>query len=101
MPVLSWLACLAAIASTAVCLFLWFRDVRRVMRERQSMVKSAAGQLTVYRERLCRNPDDPETAAVLERSERIYRQAVDTYNQTLQKLWVCLPAALMGFKRLL
>ena len=38
------------------------------------------------------------TAAVLERSESIYRQAVDHYNQTLRKPWVYPPAALMGFR---
>lgn len=94
----SWIAWLIAIVSTAVCLFLWFRDVRRIMRSRKSTVESAAGQLAACRERAAGARDDPEAAAVLERSEKIYRQAVDIYNQTRQKPWICLPAMLMGFQ---
>ena len=32
------LICLVAIISTALCLFLWFRDVRRIMKEQRSTV---------------------------------------------------------------
>ena len=93
----SWLITLIACCSTAVCLLLWFRDVRRVMRERQSTVESAKGQLAVCRERARKAQGDSEAAAVLERSEKIYRQAVELYNGTLRKPWYCLPALLMGF----
>ena len=89
---------LVAVVSTAAFLFLWFRDVRRIMRERKSTVDSAKAQLNVFREKAHKARDDPDAAAVLERSESIYRQAVDHYNQTLRKPWVCLPAALMGFQ---
>ena len=92
------LICLVAIISTALCLFLWFRDVRRIMKEQRSTVKSARRQLTSSRERAAKARDDPDAAAVLERSESIYRQAVDHYNRTLHKLWVYLPATLMGFR---
>lgn len=91
---------IVAVASTAGCLFLWFRDVRRIMRERKSTVESAAGQLAVHRERARKARGDPEAAAILERSESIYRQAVDLYNRTLKKTWNYLPAHLMGYHRI-
>ena len=94
-----WLAWLAAIASTSVCLFLWFRDVRRIMQEKKSRVESAAGQLAACRERASKaGEEDREAAAVQERSESIYRQAVAIYNQTLRTPWNYLPARLMGFR---
>lgn len=93
-----WIISLVAVVSTAVCLFLWFRDVRRIMREQKSTVDSAAGQLRVVRNKTHKARGDPATAAVLERSESIYCQAVDHYNRTLRKPWVYLPAALMGFR---
>ena len=88
---------LVAVVSTAAFLFLWFRDVRRIMRERKSTVESAKAQLSIFRDKTHKARDDPD-AAVLERSESIYRQAVEHYNRTLYKPWVCLPAALMGFR---
>ena len=94
----SWMIALVAVVSTTVCLFLWFRDVRRIMRERKSTVDSAKAQLDVFREKAHKARDDPDAAAVLQRSESIYRQAVEHYNQALRKPWNCLPAALMGFR---
>ena len=88
---------LVAVVSTAAFLFLWFRDVRRIMRERKSTVDSARAQLDIFRGKAHRGRGDPD-AAVLARSESIYRQAVDHYNQTLRKPWVYPPAALMGFR---
>ena len=95
-----WLMSLIAVVSVALCLFLWFRDVRRIMRERKSTVESAGEQLVACREKALRARGDPEAAAVLERSENIYRQAVDIYNRTLRKPWNYLPAHLMGFHRI-
>ena len=89
---------LVAVVSTAAFLFLWFRDVRRIMRERKSTVESARSQLSFFRDKAHKARDDPDTAAVLERSESIYRQAVDNYNRTLRKLWVYPPAIMMGFR---
>lgn len=89
---------LVAVVSTMVCLFLWFRDVRRIMRERKSTVESAKAQLDVFRGKAHKARDDPDAAAVLERSESIYRQAVEHYNRTLCKPWVYPPAAVMGFR---
>ena len=89
---------LVAVVSTAAFLFLWFRDVRRIMQERKSTVDSAKAQLNVFREKAHTARGDPDTAAVLQRSESIYRQAVEHYNQTLRKPWVYPPAALMGFR---
>jgi len=94
---MSWLIVLIMVSSVALSLFLWFRDVRRIMRERKSMVDSADGQLAVCREKALKARDDPEAAAIFARSERIYRQAVALYNQTIHKPWIVLPAALMGY----
>lgn len=96
---LPWLVSLVAMCSVALCIFLWFRDVRRIMQERRSTVESAAGQLMAWREKARKVRGDPDTAAVIARSENIYRQAVDIYNRTLQKPWNYLPARLMGFHR--
>lgn len=95
-----WLISLIAVVSIALCLFLWFRDVRRIMQERKSTVESAAGNLAAYQEKMRRVRNDPDAAAVLARSEDIYRLAVDIYNRTLQKPWNCLPAHLMGYHRI-
>jgi len=93
-----WLAWLVASISTIVCLFLWFRDVRRIMRERMNTVESAAAQLDACRKKPAQAVGDPDAAAVLARSEDIYRQAVDLYHQHLRKPWIWLPATLMGFR---
>lgn len=45
------------------------------------------------------DPADREAAAVLYRSESIYRQAVDNYNHALHRPWVYIPARIMGFRR--
>ena len=95
---LTWLAVVLAVAGISMCLFLWFRDVRRIMRERKSTVDSAAGQLACCRQKAIGAKDDPEAKDVLGRSEKIYRQAVDLYDRTLKKPWVLLPALLMGFR---
>jgi len=92
---------LVAVLSTALNLFLWFRDVWRTMRYRRNVVESANGQLMVYRKKACQAQGDPEVAAVLSRSERIYQQAADIYNNTLQKPWILLPAYMMGFRHIL
>ena len=89
---------LVAVVSTAAFLFLWFRDVRRIMRERKSTVESARSQLSIFREKAHKARDDPDAAAVLQRSESIYRQAGVDDNQALRKPWNRLPAALMGFR---
>ena len=89
---------LVAVVSTAAFLFLWFRDVRRIMRERKSTVESARSQLSFFRGKAHKAQDDPDAAAVLQRSESIYRQAVEHYHQALRKPWNRLPATLMGFR---
>jgi len=89
-----------AIISTGLCVFLWFRETRRVMRERQSTVQSAERQLTVCREKARLLWDDPETSSVLARSEQIYCQAVDLYNQTRKRPLYYIPARLMGYRRI-
>ncbi|MGN0341137.1 MAG: hypothetical protein ACI4D0_11680 [Lachnospira sp.] len=93
-----WFAVITAISSTFICLYLWFRDVRRIMTEQKSTVESAKVQLKIFREKAHKARNDPAVAAVLERSECIYSQAVGNYNQTLHKPWVYPPAILMGFR---
>ena len=95
MPV--WIPWMIAVVSTAACLGLWFRDVRRIMQERRNMVESAAGQLAACRRKAAGIPPGPEIDAILQRVENVYEQAVDRYNDTLSKPWVRLPAAVMGF----
>lgn len=96
----AWLPWLIALVSTGVCVALWFREVRRVLRDRASMVESAAEQLAACTRRAAADRCDPQLAEVLRRSESIYRQAVDHYNETLHRPWVCLPGRLMGFRPL-
>lgn len=96
---LPWFMTLIAFCGVALSLFLWFRDVRRIMRERKSTVESAAAQLLTWREKARKERGDPEAAAIIAISENIYRQAVDIYNRTLEKPWNYLPARLMGFHR--
>ena len=93
-----WLISLVAAISIILCFFLWFREVKRVMRENKSTVESAGAQLAVSRVKALRTRDDPESAAVLERSCKIYRQAVENYNLSLRKPWYWLPARLLGFR---
>jgi len=97
----SWLIPLVAVISTTLCLFLWFREVRRIMRERKSTVDSAGRQLAVCRERAQKARGDPAAEAVLERSEKIYRQSVYLYNQTLRKPLIYGPAILMRYRPIL
>ena len=94
----AWIIPLVAVISTAVCFFLWFRDVRRIMGERKSTVESAKAQLDIFLGKAHQARGDPEAAAVLERSASIYRQAVEHYNRTLRRPWIYVPAALMGFR---
>ena len=84
--------------SMTLSLYLWFRDVQRTMRERRNVVDSAYGQLKVYQKKVYQERDNPETAAVYDRSAKIYRQAVCIYNGFLCKPWILLPAYLMGFR---
>jgi len=90
-------AILVTAMSVAVCIYLWFRDVRRIMRGHLSTVQSAKSQLDTFMANAERSEWDEEFAAVLKRSENIYRQAVDVYNANRRRLWVRLPAFFMGF----
>lgn len=63
----------------------------------KNTVESAAGQVECCRKRAVGMPDDAGRAAVLARSEDIYRQALDNYEQARKKPWVFLSAVLMGF----
>ena len=76
-----WIAWLIAAVCAAAFVALWFWEVRRMLTGRQSIVDSAASQVTAFHRRLAQTPADREAAAVLYRSESIYRQAVDNYNR--------------------
>lgn len=94
-----WIAWLIAAVCAAAFVALWSWEVRRMLTGRQSIVDSAASQVTAFRRRLAQTPADREAAAVLYRSESIYRQAVDNYNYALHRPWVYIPARIMGFRR--
>lgn len=94
-----WIAWLIAAVCAAAFVALWSWEVRRMLTGRQSIVDSAASQVTAFRRRLAQTPADREAAAVLYRSESIYRQAVDNYNHALYRPWVYIPARIMGFRR--
>ena len=94
-----WIAWLIAAVCAAAFVALWSWEVRRMLTGRQSIVGSAASQVTAFRRRLAQTPADREAAAVLYRSESIYRQAVDNYNHALYRPWVYIPARIMGFRR--
>lgn len=93
-----WVPWLWASLSTVAFVVLWFWEVNRVLKDRNSTVESAATQRTVYQRRARAVPGNPETLAVLKRSESILRQAVDLYNEALRKPWRLLPGLLMGFR---
>ena len=95
----AWIGWTAALLLGMLSVFLWFKDVRRIMLERKSTVESAKAQLQVARSRAAAS-DDPEAAAVLARSEDIYRQALALYNRTLRRPWVRFPAAVMRYRQL-
>lgn len=94
-----WIAWLIAAVCAATFVALWSWEVRRMLTGRQSIVDSAASQVTAFRRRLAQTPADREAAAVLYRSESIYCQAVDNYNYALHRPWVYIPARIMGFRR--
>lgn len=94
-----WIAWLIAALCAAAFVALWSWEVRRMLTGRQSIVDSAASQVSAFRRRLAQTPADREAAAVLYRSESIYRQAVDNYNYALHRPWVYIPACIMGFRR--
>ena len=98
--VVLWPIYLIAIISTVGCIILWFRDVRRVMREQESTVESAHRELAVWRDKAQKAQGDPESVAICERCEDVYQQAVAIYNRTMQKPFHYLPARLMGFHRI-
>ena len=59
-PMVPWLASLIAVISSFLCLFLWFRDIRRIKGERRITMESAAGHLVAYRERTRKAQENPE-----------------------------------------
>ena len=92
-----WIILPIAVISTALCIFLWFREVRRIMQEQKSTVESATRQPATCQEAARRAQASPDSVAILTRSEDIHRQAVAIYNRTLQNPLYRLPANLMGF----
>ena len=93
-----WPVHLIAITSTAGCFILWFREVRRVMKEWKNTVGTAHSQLVEWEKKAAVSPDDPDTAAILRRCQSVYQQAVEHYNRAMRKPFHYLPAYLMGFR---
>ena len=60
-----WIAWLIAAVCAAAFVALWSWEVRRMLTGRQSIVDSAASQVTAFHRRLAQTPADREAAAVL------------------------------------
>ncbi|RYD04113.1 hypothetical protein N752_16150 [Desulforamulus aquiferis] len=68
---------------------------------KKNMIESARSQLTASRRQLLRVRYTPETEKaqeIMDRSQDIYRQSVELYNDTLQKPWNAIPAFFLGFR---
>ena len=76
--------------------YLWFRRVWLVMKARHDAVEVAARQRQTAEDSA--EPSPEAFAAVLARSENIYAQAVEKYEQTLHQPLYHLPASIMGFR---
>lgn len=76
--------------------YLWFRRVWTVMKARHEAVEVAARQRQTAEESA--EPSPEAFAAVLARSENIYAQAVERYEQALHRPLYHLPAVMMGFR---
>ena len=92
-----WIPWLIAVASMGAFFALWFWEVRRILEGRKSTVDSAWAQLAACRRKNAEMQCDPEFMQVLRRSESIYQQAVEHYNDALHRPWISLPGKLMGF----
>ena len=75
--------------------YLWFRRVWLVMKARHEAVEVAARQRQTAEDSA--EPSPEAFAAVLARSENIYAQAVERYEQALHRPLYHLPAVMMGF----
>ena len=76
--------------------YLWFRRVWLVMKARHDAVEVAARQRQTAEDSA--EPSPEAFAAVLARSENIYAQAVEKYEQALHRPLYHLPAVIMGFR---
>lgn len=95
---MKWFVWAVAIVSTSGLAALWFWEVRRNLRERYSIVESAKGQMEACRKRAADAAGNSDIAEVLRRSESIYRQAAEGYNETLRRPTIYIPGYLMGFR---
>ena len=98
--ILTYLGLIIAIVSITGYFVFWLRSVRRTMLAYQEVVDIARDQLSVWQKKAEEN-SDLETLEVLDRSEDVYRQAVNLYNDELSRPWIYLPASLMGFRKIL
>ena len=92
-----WILEMITLISTIGIVCLWFHKVRNLLIAQKEMLDTAEKQFSDYRSRHICDRNDPEIAAILARSEHIYRQAVSHYNDVYYKSWVYYPAKLMGF----
>lgn len=76
--------------------YLWFHRVWTVMKARHEAVEVAARQRQTAEDSA--EPSPEAFAAVLARSENIYAQAVERYEQALHRPLYHLPAVMMGFR---
>ncbi|MEG2222683.1 MAG: hypothetical protein RRY95_08155 [Oscillospiraceae bacterium] len=96
----TFLACSLAAISAAAFLALWFWVVRRELYAKQKAAHAARCQLIAGKQAYMRARDGPrerQAQAIMERSQRIYDQSIQLYNELLHKPWNRLPGRLMGF----
>ncbi len=88
---------LAALGLAGALVVLWFTEVRALLCRCRSIVECAEAQVKLHRRNAAMAAQDDDLAAILARSEDIYRQAVNNYNGLLSRPWIGLPAVLMHF----
>jgi len=94
----AWLMILAACAVLGTGLYLWFRSVSRIMRERKKDLEDAAARLAEVRTLAYGNRYDPNLAETIKRMELGYKQAEASYMREFRRLRVWLPASVMGYR---
>ena len=97
------IACIVVVFSTICFASLWFWVVHRELHAKKKTVDASRYQLTASRQQFMRARDGPDRKAaeeLLTRSNDIYHQSLELYNDALHKPWNYLPAIIMGFRQL-
>lgn len=92
---------LIVIASLAAVFAMWCYVVKKELRHKMDMVKSAESQWNAYRETLLQVEGTAEVEVAEEVAKRcwdIYVQAVDLYNETLNRPINRIPALILQYR---